>query len=675
MPSRRVILDSDEEEDNANDSPRRSPERVTEHLSRSPSPAPINLSNSPHTNQQAPSTGSTELLNREIKEAYNGLLEPSTSRSSRSSHPSSDSPSISRRRATTEFGERPVKRPKVTYGSRKSQDYSSARFDIEDAEPVRKNKRIRLNKDFNFKEDSADEVAHAVDHCDTSSGWIADFGKSEKLNGPTSTEGRRGKSDDGPTVSHQSMAPPASRSSGASQQPLQSSIGSTWPNTERASSPPAAGMLTPVTQRTRKRALSELETSTKIMLGDEIPPSSSAPATSPVKRARMDMGGQDRALSSSPRKSDDGRDELSLSTTSSPRSTRKQSKVAKAEISNTEHEDRDFALALKLQEEEEDKDVTTQKRRRGDTNKATQPAADDLMPDLPAEQYQPRPSRSRSARTMDDLVVPSDFSKRPEALTKKKEKGTGKGKGKRGKSTAVDEPQQSEPQQHEDQLGPDPKSPELEPSAEDAQRLQSEDPTFNEPDPATLEDPQEPTLLPAPEPPQPPQKKPKKSRGRPKKDAPASTTAPDLNQLEEPVGNTANNPAPAKRGKKKKQKVISEEIITDEEHEDPKPEIDEVGGGGGGVLKEIAINIIHTPILPTPTPKETEEKEEGIDTPSSPKKFKVEKVEVVNIKRETVKTSQGPGATSETAGGLKSLYRVGLSKRQQIAPLLKIVKK
>lgn len=621
------------------------------------------------------------MLNREIKEAYNGLLEPSTSRSSRSSHPSSDSPSISRRRATTEFGERPVKRPKVTYGARKSQDDSIARFDIEDAEPIQKNKRIRLIKDFNFKGDSADEVAETVDHYNTSSGWLADFGKSEKLNGATSTEGRRGKSDDEPTVSNQSMAPPASRSSGASQQPLQSSSGSTWPNTERASSPPAAGVLTPVTQRTRKRALSELETSTKIMLGDEIPPSSSAPATSPVKRARMDMGGQDRALSSPPRKSDDGHDELPLSTTSSPRSTRKQSKVAKAEISNTEQEDRDFALALKLQEEE-DKDVTTQKRRRGDTNKATQLAADDLMPDLPADQYQPRPSRSRSARTMDDLIIPSDFSKRPETLAKKKEKG--KGKGKRGKTKADDEPQQGEIQQQEDQLDPYPKSQELEPNAKDAQRPQSEDPTFNEPDPATLDDPQEPTLLPAPDPPQPPQKEPKKPRGRPKKDVlpPPPLPPPEFPQRKELAVNTANNPAPAKRGRKKKQKVISEEIITDEEPEDPKPETDEVdagrGGGGGGVLKEIAINTIHTPILPTRSQeeKEEEENEEGIDTPPLPERDKLEKVEVMNnIKREGVKTSPAPGATSETGGGLKSIYRVGLSKRQRIAPLLKIVKK
>ncbi|KAL9578222.1 MAG: hypothetical protein Q9212_005857, partial [Teloschistes hypoglaucus] len=56
MPSRRVILDSDEE-DNANDSPAQSPERATEHSSHSTSINPNNLSSSPHANQQAPSAG------------------------------------------------------------------------------------------------------------------------------------------------------------------------------------------------------------------------------------------------------------------------------------------------------------------------------------------------------------------------------------------------------------------------------------------------------------------------------------------------------------------------------------------------------------------------------------------------------------------------------------------
>lgn len=50
---------------------------------------------------------------------------------------------------------------------------------------------------------------------------------------------------------------------------------------------------------------------------------------------------------------------------------------------------------------------------------------------FPKEQYQPRPSRSRSGQgEVDDLIIPVDFSKRPEALVKPK-------KSKRRKTTAL----------------------------------------------------------------------------------------------------------------------------------------------------------------------------------------------------------------------------------------------
>ena len=53
--------------------------------------------------------------------------------------------------------------------------------------------------------------------------------------------------------------------------------------------------------------------------------------------------------------------------------------------------------------------------------------------DLPPERYQPRPSRSRSNRAVDDLVLSIDYSKRPEGLAK------GKRKAKRSKTTGDDD--------------------------------------------------------------------------------------------------------------------------------------------------------------------------------------------------------------------------------------------
>lgn len=59
--------------------------------------------------------------------------------------------------------------------------------------------------------------------------------------------------------------------------------------------------------------------------------------------------------------------------------------------------------------------------------------SDDIGIDLPVEKYQPRPSRSRSGRANEELLVPIDFSKRPEAIAK------GKKKNKRRKTTAFEQ--------------------------------------------------------------------------------------------------------------------------------------------------------------------------------------------------------------------------------------------
>lgn len=59
--------------------------------------------------------------------------------------------------------------------------------------------------------------------------------------------------------------------------------------------------------------------------------------------------------------------------------------------------------------------------------------SDNVTTDLPVEKYQPRPSRSRSGQLDADLLVPVDFSKRPEATVK------GKRKNKRRKTTAFEQ--------------------------------------------------------------------------------------------------------------------------------------------------------------------------------------------------------------------------------------------
>jgi len=86
--------------------------------------------------------------------------------------------------------------------------------------------------------------------------------------------------------------------------------------------------------------------------------------------------------------------------------------------------------------------ASTAKRKASTTSQKPEPApathSDELGADvfaggLSKEQYQPRPSRSRSNRNDEELVVPEDFSKRPEVLAKKKAS-------KRRKTTALARP-------------------------------------------------------------------------------------------------------------------------------------------------------------------------------------------------------------------------------------------
>lgn len=58
--------------------------------------------------------------------------------------------------------------------------------------------------------------------------------------------------------------------------------------------------------------------------------------------------------------------------------------------------------------------------------------SDEIAIGLPVEQYNPRPSRSRSGETNADLFIPADFSKKPETIVKRKKN--------RRKTTAFERP-------------------------------------------------------------------------------------------------------------------------------------------------------------------------------------------------------------------------------------------
>ncbi|MCJ1438514.1 hypothetical protein MMC27_007904 [Xylographa pallens] len=62
------------------------------------------------------------------------------------------------------------------------------------------------------------------------------------------------------------------------------------------------------------------------------------------------------------------------------------------------------------------------KRKLSELNDKDEFGSDEVAIGLPAEHYQPRPSRSRANHTVDDLVLAIDYSKRPEAVAKARNK-------------------------------------------------------------------------------------------------------------------------------------------------------------------------------------------------------------------------------------------------------------
>ena len=75
-----------------------------------------------------------------------------------------------------------------------------------------------------------------------------------------------------------------------------------------------------------------------------------------------------------------------------------------------------------------------EKRQLKDKQHIDELGSDEIDVGLPKEQYQPRPSRSRSGQVESDVIVPADFSKRPETLVKPSVKTK---KSKRRKTTAL----------------------------------------------------------------------------------------------------------------------------------------------------------------------------------------------------------------------------------------------
>ncbi len=299
----------------------------------------------------------------------------------------------------------------------------------------------------------------------------------------------------------------------------------------------------------------------------------------------------------------------------------------------------------------------TKRKRSMDDELVDEIGSDDDAVGVPKEQYQPRPSKRRSSGGHEGIVVPTDFSKRSEAMLK------GKRKAKRHKTTAFQELlPKDEDEDEEIKVISDPRFdiPKKTPSKTFAERGQ---PNLERND-ATEE------IRPEaqPEPKQAAKAISQKKRGRPKKvvtnlseetvvDEAEADHDQDDAETEDPVIS-----ATAKKSRKKtKTKETATPIIDGQEHNNdgaPAAE-DEIEDPPANVLNETHGNIAPSNLTAKPLPETSPVKANA--TPETPRKS-------------TMPASKGPDKHSPISSG-KVAYRVGLSKRARIAPLLRIVRK
>lgn len=178
--------------------------------------------------------------------------------------------------------------------------------------------------------------------------------------------------------------------------------------------------------------------------------------------------------------------------------------------------------------------------------------------------------------------------------------------------------------------------------------------------------------------------KPKKKRGRPKKTEVKKTPIPVEPDAEEPIAadkpTVAEKPAKKKRGRPKKSQTTPEksEVIAAEEstplkQPEPNQVEDDEPPADAGITEDVS----------TEVPHKLEDKDEAIE-PKKKGKTKTQapsgrpekSQEASNIPdQKTPKAPEGKPLQLASHSEGKPVYRVGLSKRTRIAPLLKIVRK
>ena len=292
--------------------------------------------------------------------------------------------------------------------------------------------------------------------------------------------------------------------------------------------------------------------------------------------------------------------------------------------------------------------------------------SDDMGIGLPKEQYQPRPSRSRSSRANKNLVIPENFSKRPETLIRAKAKA----KNKRRKTTGGEkylhedvEIDEMYSQKREWDADESPKK-ESSPAKTPAKRRKAT------PENQEVEVRNDIDVAARPS-------EAKKKRGRPRKSIEVVEDAGIVEIREEPENESPERSKHTKTtasNKSRKLKKADEPSHLIEDHSDLEDTVvldthknqSRPDEATTNALSETQANALppETPTLPPPATS-TGFAKEKTPSPTRPQ---------LPAQTPQKPTEKGPDKHSPLNRG-KISYRVGLSKRARIAPLLRIVGK
>lgn len=704
MTKRKVIEDSDDEE-NAEASPSHPSATGLSDITLS---TIVSLDGSPsHEIQEQiadPSTSSTELLNQESRAAHKSLIEPTpkstlpaTRKYSSSQQQTPASPTTSRletKRSKTSVEKPKAKKPLKTYG-KSSQDIfdfhggSDGELDVTPGVHLGHKAGNRKKNEVSKVDEAASRQASEGEGF-TRKPIISSDGDTELL----STESRpRDLSSAGEKAVYlpSSMSPSASKFTSFEKSPRSES--SIMPTTADPTHPKFArrSLLlptgptypethsddrTPTPTRSSRGELDEGRSQGFVQSGNLHPmrpnvemeetapkateepvPSSSASEISPSKTITIKRTNQIKPMTQ----------ELSLHLDSEHLRSQLDSNMLT--MANpvvllpapTDTEGGRDELSLSIPETARESPTKPAKKSKKKKNMDDEPVdelgSDDNAIGVPKEHYQPRPSKRRSGGGDEEIFVPTDFSKKPEAMSK------GKRKTKRRKTTAFQELiSKDEDEDEEFKVVSDPrfdipknKPPKISPERNEAEvdRIDDRDEFGAEaqPDPKSAA-----------------KGTGHKKRGRPKKVVTTVSEETVVNEAEaghdqeEAEAEEPVLPAKAKKSRKKTNtRETTKPTIEEQDHIDdlaPTAEDDPAD------LPEDILNETHGNTMPAKVAEKLMPETSPVKSTAPPE----------TPRKSTTPAPKGPDKHSPISSG-NVRYRVGLSKRARIPPLLRMVRK